>query len=133
MKTRADQIFERFKKFHAENPRVWFLFKLFTEAAMASGRKHYSADAVFHRIRWMEEVETKSEAFKLNDHYTSLYARLFEAARPEHAGFFRKRHRKSKHQGERIGFDTAAAEEGIDDDMIKELLELIPSHQAHLV
>jgi len=54
-------------------------------------RSHYSADAVIHRIRWYTTVETAGSEFKINDHYSSLYARLFHMAYPQHGKFFRNR------------------------------------------
>lgn len=80
-----------FTTFHQQNPRVWDLFKSFTKQAIASGRPHYSADAVLHRIRWHTTVETKGSDFKINDHFSSLYARLFHMAHPEHGKFFETR------------------------------------------
>lgn len=77
-----------FAAFHRQNPRVWDLFKSFTKQAIASGRPHYSADAVLHRIRWYTTVETAGPVFKINDHYSSLYARLFHLAYPERGRFF---------------------------------------------
>jgi len=71
--------------------------------ALALGRiklgfKHYSADAIFHRIRWeMTKPEYKEgEEFKINNNYTSVYARGFMNKYPEHAGFFRLREQSSK-------------------------------------
>lgn len=102
--TRAEQIQERFDKFHAANPKVWELFEEYTMKLIAGRWTHYSADAVCHRIRWHMAIEVKSgDGFKINDHYTCLYARMFEEKHPEHDGFFRKRHRPSDHKQERMG------------------------------
>ena len=95
--TRADQIFERFKLFHFNNPIVWELFNKFAQELIANGFNRYSSDAIFHRIRWHMNVEIKTKSkVKLNDHYTAYYARLFTVAHPEHEGFFRNRKRKSE-------------------------------------
>lgn len=80
-----------FIAFHRANPRVWELFQSFAKQAIASGRDHYSSDAVLHRIRWHTTVETTGPVFKINDHYSSLYARLFHMAYPQHGQFFRNR------------------------------------------
>lgn len=125
MKTRADQIFENFKAFHLKHPEVWALFKGLTLKLIKAGHKSYSADAVCHQIRWHYDIEGVANDIKINNNYTANYARLFEVAHPEHAGFFRKRHRKSKHQGERIGFDSKCVEENMDDEMRDELLKLL--------
>ena len=101
MSTRSDQILERFVKFHKENPEVWKLFVQFTQTLLFTARKTYSADAVCHRIRWHYATNDKNGDFKINDHYTALYARLWAVKFPERKDFFRLRHRKSEHQPER--------------------------------
>jgi hypothetical protein len=93
--TRADQIFEAFKKFHAANPTVWELFSSFTFQSINRGRTRYSCDAVFERIRWHVDIDTQGQAVKLNNNFRAYYARMFEAKNPEHAGFFRNRKRTS--------------------------------------
>jgi len=80
-----------FERFHAENPRVFELFARFTMQVIRRGFKHYSADAIVHRIRWETGVETHGDTFKINDHWVCCYARLFEREYPEHQGFFRNR------------------------------------------
>jgi hypothetical protein len=94
--SRADQIFGRFTAFYKANPQVWTLFKGFTNELIAAGFDHYSVDAVFQRIRWHVNIETKSEdGLKLNDHYRAYYARLYAVAFPQHDGFYRIRRRIS--------------------------------------
>lgn len=80
-----------FLKFHTDNPIVWELFTKFTLRLIERGFKHYSADAICHRIRWEVDVEIKDGEFKLNNNYTSRYARLFHKTFPQYAGFFRNR------------------------------------------
>lgn len=57
-----------------------------------------NAKGIFERIRWHTDKpnhEGKS-TFKLNNNYTAIYARMFHACYPEHAGFFRTRHQISE-------------------------------------
>jgi hypothetical protein len=61
---------------------------------IARGYKNGSADAVFHIMRWERSGERKLDGFKVNNNYTSFFARRFEEENPQHEGFFRKR--KSK-------------------------------------
>lgn len=91
VRTRADQILAAFETFHANNPDVWPLFQKFALAVIATGRKHYSSNAIFERIRWHVEIETVGDTVKLNDHFRAYYARMFHLAYPEHDGFFRNR------------------------------------------
>ena len=77
---RADQIYARFKLFHAENPEVWTLFKRFAFEVIRRGREHYSVNAIFERIRWHVDIETESsDELKLNNDFRAYYARMFHA------------------------------------------------------
>ena len=81
-----------FERFHANNPHVYELFKRFTAEAILAGMKHYSAAAVFHRIRWHTEVETRGDdVFKINQNHCPYYGRLFMKDHPTFEGFFRTR------------------------------------------
>lgn len=81
------------RAFVEENPRVWALFVRFTFELIRAGREHYSADAVFHRIRWHTAIETNDDEFKVNNNHVACFARWFDATYPEHVGFFRMRGR----------------------------------------
>jgi hypothetical protein len=95
MSTRAEQIFERFKTFHASNPEVWRLFQKFAFDIMARGLDSYSAYAIVERIRWHVSVETRGDSVKINNDFRPYYARMFVAKFPEHAGLFATRRRTS--------------------------------------
>lgn len=103
--TRADQIQIAFENFHHANPSVWQFFKSYTFDVVNSGRKHYSADAICHRIRWYKSIEEGDGEFKINNNFTAYYARMFDEEFPKHKGFFRNRRRASK------GKLTASADE----------------------
>ena len=81
----------KFEEYHRDNPRVWELFVAFTFQLIEAGRRHYSADAVMHRIRWHAAMETTGDEFKINNNHVSRYARMFHKTYPEHVGFFRTR------------------------------------------
>jgi hypothetical protein len=81
---------DEFNIYHAENPRIYEAFKKFTFQAINSGRRYFSARAVYERIRWFTMIEDNNEKFKMSDHPMPFYARLFEKEYPEYAGFFRK-------------------------------------------
>jgi hypothetical protein len=88
-RSRAEQIFKAFKMFHEKNPVVWELFQKF--ALEASLRfDHYSANAIFERIRWHIDIETGGEV-KLNNNFRPYYARMFHVANPTLASFFMNR------------------------------------------
>jgi hypothetical protein len=88
--------FVRFEAWLADNPAVWVLFEKFAFEAVGTGRSHYSADAICHRIRWHCDIETRSnDGFKLNNNHVAFLARRFMRKHPEHADFFRLRERRS--------------------------------------
>lgn len=81
----------KWRQFHKDNPDVYRLFKSFAMTAIHAGHKHFSADAVMHRVRWETSVVTSDDTFKVNNNWVAYYARLFMADHPEHDGFFRTR------------------------------------------
>ncbi|MEK9724416.1 MAG: hypothetical protein VW405_13170 [Rhodospirillaceae bacterium] len=85
----------RFEAFHEANPNVYRLFERFTKEAIAAGRVRIGAKAIFERMRWYFAFETTGDTFKLNNSFTSFYARLFMADHPEHADLFETRERRS--------------------------------------
>lgn len=58
-------------------------------------RKH-SADAILHRIRWMETVERGDREFKCNNNWTSPLARWAMEIDPALSGLFDLRERRSE-------------------------------------
>jgi hypothetical protein len=86
---------DEFDKFHNENPNVWKLFVKFTFDVINTGRKNYSVNAVFERIRWHTDIETTSKPFKLSNNHRAYYARYFHEKYPEYDGFFRTKQLRS--------------------------------------
>ena len=88
----------RFDTFHAENPHVYKLFLQYSRTVKAKGYTKFSAKAVFERLRWYFNFETKSDGddFKLNNDYTALYARKAMIENPDLQDFFNLRERISK-------------------------------------
>ena len=78
-------------KFHIANPHVYKLFTRFAQKATSSGRKRYSARTIWHVMRWHADFETTDTAYKLNDHHTPFYARLWMEEHPQYPGFFETR------------------------------------------
>lgn len=87
-----DRIQANFEKFHAANPRVFDLWGRFTLQMIRAGFKRGSAKLIAERIRWETGVATTSDPpVKLNNNYTSRYARLWMRKNPTWAEFFRTR------------------------------------------
>lgn len=84
----------QFRQFHADNPHIYQKFVEYALFVKHSGRTRFSADAIFHRLRWFAAFETNDNAwggFKLNDHYTAYYARLAMENEADLEGFFETR------------------------------------------
>ena len=80
-----------FREFHEGNPHVYELFCRFSFAASRKGLHRFSARMVWHRMRWYAAFETTDQTFKLNDHHTPYYARMFMEDHPGYEGFFELR------------------------------------------
>ena len=78
------------QQYHDNNPSVYQEFKAEAFRVLAAGREHYSARTILHYLR--HETAVRGDGpFKINDHMSPFYARLFEREHPEYAGFFSKR------------------------------------------
>ena len=99
-RTRHDELREKVIEFHKAHPQVWSLFVTFTNEKISHGFTHYSAKGVFERIRWeTDQAENRSNEFKINNNFSSFYARAFMRRYPAHDGFFRTRQQISKKDG----------------------------------
>jgi hypothetical protein len=91
--TRADQMFAQFQQFHAENPRVWSIFKAAADRHFERGRKHYSAYLIIEEIRWHESMD----GLRINNNHIPYYSRMYRAVNKGNPkqDFFERRRRKS--------------------------------------
>ena len=80
----------KFDAFDLEHPEIWKRFEKFTFETISSGKKHYSARAVFHRLRWETEIDEGGQ-FKLSNKWSRWYSRKFMETYPHYNGFFRTR------------------------------------------
>lgn len=85
------RIVQQFLDFHRDNPRVFELFKRFTNEARRAGRAHYGIKSIAERIRWHVSIETKGDDFKINNNFSSCYARMLIADDPSLKEFFETR------------------------------------------
>jgi len=97
-RTREDEIDDAAREFIDQNPMVMVLFIRFTGEMIDRGFKHYSAAAIFERIRWeTDKADGEGRStFKLNNNFRAYFARSYMRAVPEHEGFFRIRNRPSE-------------------------------------
>lgn len=86
-----------FWRYDRENPKVYRMIVNLARTAKAAGMARYSMHTIFELIRWHHDVKVKSkEPFKINDHFSSRYARLAMQREPDLADFFEIRQLRSK-------------------------------------
>ena len=51
--------------FHENHPEVWDLFVQFSFQMINRGYKHYSANAIFERIRWEKDAGTNAKRLRV--------------------------------------------------------------------
>lgn len=77
---------------HPDCPQeVADLFEQLALQLWRDGRRHFSARAIIHRIRWYHHVEQRDESFKCNNNWTPSLARWLSIKHPHMAGFFELR------------------------------------------
>lgn len=95
--TEKDEIQIAFEKFHADNPNVYTMLVKLARQVKESGRKRYGIEMLFARLRWHYDFEVKSEEeFKLNNNFTSRYARLLMEQENDLEGVFSVRELRRK-------------------------------------
>lgn len=83
---------ERFEIFDRANPLVWDWFRKFANELREMGRTRISADSILHRCRWEAISSTRSDdEFKINNDFTSRYARKLIAADGRFSSLFETR------------------------------------------
>ena len=85
----------KFQEFHAENPQVYTALRDRALQLKRKGWNHYGIKAIVEVVRFHRALETTDPDFKLNNNYSSRYARILMDEEPELAGFFQTRELKS--------------------------------------
>ena len=79
-----------FERFHAENPEIFKSFAKLALEVKARG-KRVGSKLIMERLRWDYIMTTDGDEFKINNNYSSRYARLAMETYPELEGFFQTR------------------------------------------
>ena len=90
------ELTNKFLAYHQENPHIWEMFERFALQAIKSGQTRLSADLIIQRLRWETMLSAIKDNYKINDHYSADYARLFMEKHPQYNGFFALRCRTRK-------------------------------------
>ena len=77
--------FEKYIKTHSE---TWKLFQELCFDAMRAGQMKWSARSIIHVIRWEYTIKRESREFKISDHHSSFFSRLFALKYPKYKSFF---------------------------------------------
>lgn len=89
---RHDQsIDERFDAFHEANPHVLAELERLADQLAAAGVRRFGVKALVERLRWDWTVQTAGDDFKVNNSFTSRYARLLIERRPDFADMIETR------------------------------------------
>lgn len=87
-----DKIQNDFEKFHSANPLVYQLLVSSALRVKARGYKQYGIKTLYELVRWHHDINVgPNNAYKLNNNYSSRYARLIMDNVPQLEGFFRLR------------------------------------------
>ena len=92
-----DKLDARFERFHADNPHVYrALVKLAREWRAKNPGKPCGVKMLWEVLRWQMMMTTEtSEEFRLNNSFTSRYARRIHAQESDLADFFETRELRS--------------------------------------
>jgi hypothetical protein len=85
---REDAIDRDFAAFHAENPHVMTELVRLTREARSRGLRRVGIKMLFEVVRWDHALRTSGAPFRLNNNYTSRYARAIMAAHPDLDGVY---------------------------------------------
>lgn len=80
---KTNSIEESFWLYHRQNPDVYKYFERFALHLLRDKKmKKIGAKMIMERVRWEVYIERRDE-YKINNNYTSQYARLFVRNHPE--------------------------------------------------
>ncbi len=95
VESRERTIEDRFREFHAAHPQVYAELVRLAREAKARGRRRIGIKMLWEVVRWNLYLTPQGEEFKLNNSYTSRYARLIQRNEPALADLFETRVLKS--------------------------------------
>lgn len=87
---------ERFEAFHAANPGVYVALLGLVMEMRARGVRRYGMKGLFEILRWRYAMHTQGDEYKLNNIFTSRYARLLVSEFPDLLDFFELRELKAE-------------------------------------
>jgi len=88
-----NEIDKKFMEYHKRNPQIFNKIVDYAMQLKVVGRLNYGMKAIVERVRWDYAIKAEVDMndFKINNNFTSRYARLAETLYPELKGFFEVR------------------------------------------
>ena len=88
--SRADELDQQFIEFDQQNPRIYQEFRRLAVSAKRKGHERWGAKSLWEVLRWELAVNSNAPVsdYKLNNNYTSRYARKLMAEDKEEWGDF---------------------------------------------
>ena len=96
---------ERFADFHAAHPWVLEALEDLTARWIEAGGGRIGVKALFEQLRWSQPNISNDRPFRLNNDFTSRYARLLCSRHPEWAGVFQLRTLRTTNQDHSLRLD----------------------------
>jgi len=79
----------KFIDYIQNNLNVWLEFEKITLDLIDKGHDQYSARTIVHVLRYQTHVGEFKSKYKINDHVSPMFARIFILIHPKHEGFFK--------------------------------------------
>ena len=86
-----ESIQSQFERFHKDNPHILSAIVELGRKAKRMGHLQYGMHALMQIVRWEIQTTTNDPHFKINNNFSSRYARLIVEKYPEFEGFFQMR------------------------------------------
>ena len=86
---------QKFENFNCEHPTIYKELVRLAQIAKIQGVSSYSAKAMFEIVRWNLMRRRLGRSFRINNNFTSRYARLINKNEPGLRNFFTVRKLKS--------------------------------------
>lgn len=85
-----------FLRFHMENPHVYGEIVKLAREMKANNHERWGIKGIFEVLRWRYAIQTSGdECFKLDNRYTSHFARLVMEQEPDLKDFFQTREQRA--------------------------------------
>lgn len=82
---------QRFEAFDAANPHVFVALEALAQDWFDAGHSSLGISMLFETLRWQAGIQTRGDAYRLNNDFRSRYARRLIEAHPSWDGAIRTR------------------------------------------